>query len=146
VDHGYSHADIARIVGKSRSHIANTLRLANLPEHTRTLLIAGAISAGHARALLAVKDPDMIADRVVADGMTVREVERLGENAGKALRATVKANRPPDPDIRALEEKVSLSLGVKVRIRNAGTLGDIRIPYSNLEQLDDFCRRLSKPA
>src|ERR1700689_3095514 len=82
-DHGYSHADIARIVGKSRSHIANTLRLMSLPEHTRTLLVAGSISAGHARALLAVSDPDTIADRVVAQGMTVREVERLGENVGK---------------------------------------------------------------
>jgi ParB family chromosome partitioning protein len=144
-DHGYSHADIARIVGKSRSHIANTLRLMSLPEHTRTLLVAGAISAGHARALLAVSDPDTIADRVVAQGMTVREVERLGENVGKALRTLAKTNPSRDPDTRALEEKLGLALGTKVTIRSTGDAGNITIGYRNFEQLDTFCRRLSNP-
>src|SRR5271167_465848 len=144
-DHGYSHADIARIVGKSRSHIANTLRLMSLPEHTRTLLVAGAISAGHARALLAVSDPDTIADRVVAQGMTVREVERLGENVGKALRTHAKANPSRDPDTRALEEKLGLALGTKVTIRSTGDAGYITIVYRNFEQLDTFCQRLSNP-
>lgn len=145
-DHGYSHADIARIVGKSRSHIANTLRLMSLPEHTLALLAAGSISAGHARALLAVSTPDTIADRVVAQGMTVREVERLGENARQRKQATPKTAGPtPDPDIRALEERLGLALGTKVNIRQAqGDAGNIRISYSNLEQLDDFCRRLIK--
>ena len=95
-DHGYSHADIARIVGKSRSHVANTLRLINLPEHTKGLLAAGQISAGHARALLAVADPDAVADRIVAEGLTVRDVERLGENAGAVTRARTKAPRAID--------------------------------------------------
>jgi ParB family chromosome partitioning protein len=144
-DHGYSHADIARIVGKSRSHIANTLRLNALPEHTRTLLVAGEISAGHARALLAVSDPDTIADRVVAQGMTVREVERLGENAGKALRTLAKAKPSRDPDTRALEEKLGLALGTKVTIRSTGDAGVITIVYRNFEQLDTFCQRLSNP-
>ena len=85
-DYGYSHGDIARVVGKSRSHVANTTRLTNLPEHTRALLAGGQISAGHARALLAVADPDAIADRIVAQGLTVRDIERLSENPGKTGR------------------------------------------------------------
>lgn len=143
-DHGYSHADIARIVGKSRSHIANTLRLTNLPEHTRMLLTTGAISAGHARALLAVGDPDALADRVVAQGMTVRQVERLGENAGRAPRILVKTTPSRDPDTRALENKLGLALGTKVTIRNAGDAGYITIAFRNFEQLDAICQRLSK--
>jgi len=142
-DHGYSHADIARIVGKSRSHIANTLRLTNLPEHTRTLLTAGAISAGHARALLAVRDPDIIADRVVAHRMTVREVERLSENVRKTQRITVNENSSRDPDTRALEGKLALALGTKVAIRNTGNAGNITIAFRTIEQLDAICRRLS---
>ena len=84
--YGYSHGDIARVVGKSRSHVANTFRLMGLPEHTRALLAGGQISAGHARALLAVADPDALADRIVAEGLTVRDIERLGENSGKVAR------------------------------------------------------------
>jgi ParB family chromosome partitioning protein len=141
-EHGYSQADIARIVGKSRSHIANTLRLTNLPEHTRTLLIAGVISAGHARALLAVRDPDVIADRVVSHRMTVREVERLGENAKKSGRAVVDADSSREPDTRALERKLALALGTKVVIRNTGDVGVITITYRTFEQLDALCERL----
>jgi ParB family transcriptional regulator, chromosome partitioning protein len=142
-DHGYSHADIARIVGKSRSHIANTLRLTNLPEHTRTLLTAGAISAGHARALLAVRDPDIIADRVVAHRMTVREVERLSENVRKTQRIAVNQNSSRDSDTRSLEGKLALALGTKVAIRNTGNAGHITIAFRTIEQLDAICRRLS---
>jgi ParB family transcriptional regulator, chromosome partitioning protein len=144
-DHGHSHADIARIVGKSRSHVANTLRLTNLPEHTRGLLAQGQISAGHARALLAVPQPDAIADRIVAEGLTVRDVERMGENAGAATRAKAKP-REIDADTAALEEKLGLALGAKVAIRHSGESGDIRIAFRNFEQLDDFCRRLCQPA
>ena len=144
-DHGYSQTDIARIVGKSRSHVANTLRLTNLPEHTRNLLATGAISAGHARALLAVRDADAVADRVVARGLTVRDVERLAEKSGKLTRVTVKSADSTERDARALEEKLGLALGTKVIIRYAGEKGDIRIIFRSFEQLDDFCRRLSKP-
>ena len=100
-DYGYSHGDIARVVGKSRSHVANTLRLTNLPEHTRGLLAGGQISAGHARALLAVADPDALADRIVAEGLTVRDIERLGENSGKTARPR-KGAAPVDADTLAL--------------------------------------------
>ena len=143
--YGYSHGDIARVVGKSRSHVANTLRLAGLPEHTRALLAGGQISAGHARALLAVSDPDALADRIVAEGLTVRDVERLGENSGKAARPRG-ASEPVDPDTRALQDKLGLSLGTKVIIRHSGESGEIRIAFKNLDQFDDFCRRLLEPA
>ncbi|MBV8473233.1 MAG: ParB/RepB/Spo0J family partition protein [Hyphomicrobiales bacterium] len=143
-DHGYAHTDIARIVGKSRSHIANTMRLTQLPPHSRELLASGAISAGHARALLAVADPDAVADRIVAEGLTVRDIERLGERAGQTQRAP-KAAKPIDPDTRALEEKLSLALGAKVSIRHSGDNGEMRLAFRNFEQLDDFCRRLCQP-
>ena len=143
-DYGYSHGDIGRVVGKSRSHVANTLRLIGLPEHTRSLLAAGRISAGHARALLAVAEPDALADRIAAHGLTVRDVERLAETAGKAAQPR-KGARRLDADTRALEEKLALALGTKVTIRHDGQRGDIRIGFSSFEQLEDFCSRLCEP-
>ena len=143
--YGYSHGDIARVVGKSRSHVANTLRLTNLPEHTRALLAGGQISAGHARALLAVADPDALADRIVAEGLTVRDIERFGENSGKTTRPR-KATATVDADTRALQDKLGLALGTKVTIRHSGESGDIRIAFRDFDQLDDFCRRLLEPA
>ncbi len=144
-DYGYSHGDIARVVGKSRSHVANTTRLTNLPEHTRTLLAGGQISAGHARALLAVAHPDALADRIVAQGLTVRDIERLSENPGKTGRPR-KAPAPIDADTAALQDKLGLALGTKVTIRHSGENGEIRIAFRDFDQLDDFCRRLSQPA
>ena len=144
-EYGYSHADVARVVGKSRSHVANTLRLVNLPEHTKKLLAEGKISAGHGRALLAVAEPDTIADRIVEEGLTVRDIEKLGENAGKTARAR-KEPAPIDADTLALQQKLGLALGTKVTIRYSGEAGDIRIAFHNFEQLDDFCRRLCEPA
>jgi ParB family chromosome partitioning protein len=141
-DHGYTHSDIARVVGKSRSHVANTLRLTNLPNHSRELLAAGTISAGHGRALLAVEDPDVVADRIVAQGLTVRDVEKLGENPRKAARAPAVEPRELDPDTKALQQKLGSALGAKVTIRQAGETGEIRIAFRTLEQLDEFCRRL----
>jgi len=145
-DYKYSHADIARIVGKSRSHVANTLRLLGLPEHSRALLAAGKISAGHARALLALADPDTVADRIVARGLSVRDVERLAERAGQSpRRGGAKAAAPIDADTRALEEKLGLALGTQVTIRHSGQAGELKIAFRDFDQLDDFCRRLSQP-
>jgi len=145
-DYKYSHADIARIVGKSRSHVANTLRLIGLPEHSRALLAAGKISAGHARALLALPDPDAVADRIVARGLSVRDVERLAERAGQSpRRGGAKAAAPIDADTRALEEKLGLALGTKVTIRHSGQAGELKIAFRDFDQLDDFCRRLNQP-
>jgi ParB family chromosome partitioning protein len=144
-DHGYSHSDIARVVSKSRSHVANTLRLTNLPEHTRSLLAGGKISPGHARALLAVADPDTLANRIVAEGLTVRDIERLGENSGKTARPR-KSAAPVDADTKALQDKLALALGTKVTIRHGGESGEIRIAFRDFDQLDDFCRRLCQSA
>jgi ParB family chromosome partitioning protein len=145
-DYKYSHADIARIVGKSRSHVANTLRLLGLPEHSRALLAAGKISAGHARALLALADPDTVADRIVARGLSVRDVERLAERAGQSpRRGGAKAAAPIDADTRALEAKLGLALGTQVTIRHSGQAGELKIAFRDFDQLDDFCRRLSQP-
>ena len=146
-DYSYSHGDIARIVGKSRSHVANTLRLTGLPEHSRALLADGKISAGHARALLAVPDPDAVADRIVARGLSVRDVEKLGERAGQSSRrGGAKTAVPIDADTRALEEKLGLDLGTRVTIRHSGDAGEIKIAFRDFDQLDDLCRRLSRPA
>ncbi len=144
-DHGYSHSDIARVVSKSRSHVANTLRLTNLPGHTRSLLAGGKISAGHARALLAVADPDALANQIVSEGLTVRDIERLGENSGKTARPR-KGAAPVDADTRALQDKLALALGTKVTIRHEGESGEIRIAFRDFDQLDDFCRRLCQSA
>ena len=146
-DYKYSHADIARIVGKSRSHVANTLRLMGLPEHSRALLADGKITAGHARALLALADPDAVADRIVARGLSVRDVERLAERAGQSPRPRgAKSAAPIDADTRALQEKLGLALGTRVTIRHSGQAGELTIAFRDFDQLDDFCRRLNRPA
>ena len=140
---GYSHAEVAKIIGKSRPHVANTLRLLNLPETCRRLVSDGEISAGHARALLAVKDPDAAARRIVEDGMTVRDVERLAQR--EASEGGAKQRKPKvekDADTRAMEKSLSDALGLTVAIRHDGERGELRIRYETLEQLDGLCRRL----
>jgi ParB family chromosome partitioning protein len=142
-DYGYSHNDIARIIGKSRSHIANTLRLQKLPEFARSLLASGQISAGHGRALLAVADPDATASQIIARGLTVRDVERLGQQATEPAR-TPSPREPAelDADTRALEHSLSVALGTIVTIRHRGESGEVRLKFNDFEQLDDLCRRL----
>jgi ParB family transcriptional regulator, chromosome partitioning protein len=146
-DYNYSHSDIARIIGKSRSHIANTLRLLKLPDFARSLLASGQISAGHGRALLAVADPDATARSILAEGLTVRDVERLGrerepEESPAASGAPLRAPAKVDADTKALEHSLSVALGTIVSIRHRGESGEIRIKFHDFEQLDDFCRRL----
>jgi ParB family chromosome partitioning protein len=141
-EYGYAHSDVARVVGKSRSHVANTLRLTNLTDHVKSLLASGAISAGHARALLAAADPDAVADRIVREGLTVRDVEQLGQERATTMRRG-KNRSGNDADTRALEERIGLALGAKVAIRRTGEeSGDIRIAFANFDQLDEYCRRL----
>lgn len=144
---GYSQSEVAKIIGKSRSHVANTLRLLNLPEATRKLVGEGAISAGHARALLGVADPDAVARRIVAQGLTVRDVERLAQEAQQPRRADAgKAAKPgqaKDADTRAIEKTLSDALGMKVDIRHDGDRGEVRIRYASLDQLDAICQMLS---
>ncbi|MBI1867757.1 MAG: ParB/RepB/Spo0J family partition protein [Methylocystis sp.] len=140
----YAHGDLAKIIGKSRSHVANTLRLLNLPEATRRLVRDGALSAGHARALLAVKDPDAAARRIVDDGLTVRDIERLARH--EAERAGAKPRKPraeKDADTRAIEKMLGDALGLHVAVQHRGERGELRIRYETLEQLDALCRRLA---
>ena len=144
-DYDYSHADLAKVIGKSRSHVANTLRLLKLPDTVRGHVVSGAISAGHARALLSVSDPENIAGRIIGEGLSVRDVERIvqkqtqGETESKPTRQ--KAEK--DPDTRALEKALEdvLGLGVSIEHKQSGH-GILTISYKTLEQLDTVCRRL----
>lgn len=141
---GYSQSDLAKIIGKSRPHVANTLRLLNLPDGTQRLLRDGAISAGHARALLGFKDPDAVARRIIADGLTVRDIERLAqESSDHGSDEKPRKPRPEkDADTRAMEKTLSDALGLTVLISHDGERGELRIRYETLEQLDGLCRRL----
>jgi ParB family chromosome partitioning protein len=144
-EYGYSQTDLARIIGKSRSHIANTLRLLKLPKLSRQMLAEGHLSAGHARALLSVADPDAIARRIVDQRLTVRDVERIAQKEAENAAAPAKANgvrREKDADTRALEKDLSDALGLAVSIDGGGERGEVRIRYKDLEQLDALCARL----
>lgn len=142
----FKHAqdDIAKIVGKSRSHVSNTLRLLKLPEGVKGYLRNGQISAGHARALLNQPDPEKIAEAILAQGLNVRQVEALAQynaaKSGKARKASTRGEK--DADTRALERRLSDALGLSVAIAHQGEGGEIKIKYRTLEQLDDVVRRL----
>jgi ParB family chromosome partitioning protein len=140
----YAQADLARIVGKSRSHIANTLRLLKLPDSVKRYLAEGKLTAGHARALLAHDDPEALAKAIIEKGLNVRDVEAI---AGAQAEARGKqAKRRPrgakSHDVRALEKKLTDMLGLRVEINHRSAGGDVRIRYRTLEQLDALCRRL----
>lgn len=140
---GYAQADLAKVVGKSRSHVANTMRLSKLPGSVKEKLAAGLISAGHARALLAVDAPEGIAEKIVAQGLTVRDVERLAQNGGEQRPA--RHPRPEkDADTRALERALMDVTGLLVSIDHRATGGSLTIRYKSLEQLDALCRRLQQ--
>jgi ParB family chromosome partitioning protein len=137
----YTQLDLSKVIGKSRSHVANTLRLMKLPESVRRSVAAGELSAGHARALLALDDPEAAARKAIAEGLTVREVERLSQEP--AALETKAAKAPKDPDTRALERALEDVLGLKVDIRHKGDGGgQLSIRYADLDQLDSLCRRL----
>ena len=138
----YTQNELADVIGKSRSHIANTLRLLNLPEGVQALVVDGRLTAGHARALLTLDDPLAAARRIVAEGMSVRDVESIGEGGGRRKGAGGRKKREKDADTRALEKSLSDLLGLAVTIEHKGGKGEVRIRYASLEQLDDVCRRL----
>lgn len=148
----YTQEELAGTVGKSRSHVANLLRLLSLPEKIKAYLDDDKLSMGHARALLNAKDAELLADEVVRRGLNVRQTEHLcrsglpsGKEAG--VPTSRSSNRPStardkDPDILALEETLSENLGLKVSINDEGQQGQIIISYESLSQLDDILRRL----
>jgi ParB family transcriptional regulator, chromosome partitioning protein len=139
----YSQNELADVIGKSRSHIANTLRLLNLPKEVQALVVDGKLTAGHARALLTLDDPLAGARRILAEGMNVRDVEKIGANGGGRKKAAGgRKKRDKDADTRALEKSLSDLLGLAVTIEHKGGRGAVTINYTSLEQLDDVCRRL----
>ncbi len=142
----YTQNDLAKVIGKSRSHVANTLRLSKLPEPVKLMVGEGSVSAGHARALLAVSDPEQVAKRIVEQGLTVRDIERLGQDEARSENKPVRAAAPKpekDPDTRAVEKALEEALGLGVSIQHrANGGGEMKISYKTLEQLDALCRRL----
>jgi len=140
-DHGYTQADLGQVIGKSRSHVANTLRLLKLPTEIRDMLVAGALSAGHARTLVTVADPAALARRIVDDGLSVRQAEALAQAPHAEPRAKAAAAEK-DADTLSLEKLLSDVTGLKVSINHRDGGGELRIAYRTLEQLDDLCRRL----
>jgi ParB family chromosome partitioning protein len=143
-EHDYTQADLAQVIGKSRSHVANTLRLLKLPTEVQGLINEGALTAGHARTLVTMENPQAVAERIVKEGLSVRQVEALSQAESKGIPA-VKPERMPvekDADTRALEKLLSDVTGMKVEINHRDRGGEVRIRYSSLEQLDEICRRL----
>jgi ParB family chromosome partitioning protein len=136
--------DIAKIVGKSRSHVANMMRLTKLPDEVQAHIVSGELSAGHARALLAVPDPIATAKQIIAEGLNVRQVETLVHEIGGStpkLRNS-RGALVKDPDTLALEKRVGDILGLSVKVDHKGPSGTMHIKYRDLEQLDEILRRL----
>lgn len=146
----YTQEDLAKNIGKSRSHVANTLRLLNLPAPVQEMLIGGQITPGHARPLLVIGDPVKVAKRIVDEGLTVRQVEEIAHaEHGNVESEEYKRQRfvlEKDPDTRALERALQDVLGLKVSIEHKAKGGEVRIRYGTLEQLDGLCRRLNPTA
>lgn len=143
---GHTQDDVAKAVSKSRSHVANMVRLLALPDPVQSLLAEGKLSAGHARAIATADDVEALAAIIVAQGLSVREAEKLAKSGVETGKSAPKpANRDPDKDAdtRSLEADISARLGLAVDIRHGKKGGELRVRYSTLEQLDDVCRRLS---
>jgi ParB family chromosome partitioning protein len=141
----YTQNDLARVIGKSRSHVANTLRLSKLPEPVRDMVRDGQVSAGHARALLSVSQPELMAKKIVDEGLSVRDIERIvqEESRGEVKTSAPRHKPEKDPDTRALEKALEEALGLTVSIQHrASGSGDVKVGYKSLEQLDALCRRL----
>ena len=137
---GRTQEQVADEVGKSRSHIANSVRLLRLPESVKAWLREGKLTAGHARTLLSATDPEAAAREILAGQMTVRQAEHRSEGA---KRPTAKQRK--DPNISQLEASISNKLGLKVEVIHKGDKGgEIRVRYTSLEQLDEVARRLSR--
>jgi ParB family chromosome partitioning protein len=140
-DYGHSQEELARIVHKSRSHVANLLRLLDLPESVQQLVVSGALTMGHARALITAADPAGLAEEVVRRKLSVRDTERLAKTGRE--RPAPRPSPAPDADIVALERQLGELLGVPVAVRHNGGSGTLTLSYSSLDQLDMICQRLT---
>lgn len=146
--YGHTQEDIGRIVHKSRSHVANLLRLLDLPEFVRQSLLQGDISMGHARAVATAGDPERLTREIIAEGLSVRQAEaraRKHKSGADADRATNVRGAPKvvDADLAALERQLGDILGLKVEVAHKGEGGAVTLHYSSLDQLDMICQRLS---
>ena len=149
--HGHTQDEVGRIVHKSRSHVANLLRLLDLPEFVRQSLLQGDISMGHARAVATSDDPEMLAREIVAKGLSVRQAEararreksRPGPGADIGRASARNAVKVVDADLEVLERQLGDLLGLKVQVVHKGQGGTVTLHYSSLDQLDMICQRLS---
>ena len=149
--HGHTQDDVGRIVHKSRSHVANLLRLLDLPEFVRQSLLQGDISMGHARAVATSEDPEDLTREIVAKGLSVRQAEerarreknRPGPGADIGRASARNATKAFDADLDALERQLGDILGLKVQVTHKGQGGSVILNYSSLDQLDMVCQRLS---
>jgi ParB family chromosome partitioning protein len=137
--------EAAKRLGKSRSHVANTLRLMQLPASVQDHLVAKRLTAGHARALLTAANAEELADRIVAQGLSVRDTEALTRDKGDApKKASGPRKAAKDADTASLEVDLEDALGMSVDITDRGGAGEVKIRYASLEQLDEICRRLMR--
>ncbi len=143
-EYAHSHDDIAKVVGKSRSHVTNTLRLLKLPETVKAYINAGKISAGAARMLIGASDAEEMAREIVDRGLNVRQVEALAKERAKGPGKTARKRAAKSPDTIALERRVSDALGLAVTVDHRGDGGVVQIRYRSLDQLDHVMHRLEK--
>ena len=141
----HSQDEVGKLVGKSRSHVANLLRLLDLPGDVRGLLLSGDISMGHARAVATSPHASEIAARIVREGLSVRQVEQLAraDRPGRPDSAKAAVARPVDADLAALERQLGDLLGLRVKVAHGKSGGTVVLHYSSLDQLDMICQRLS---
>jgi ParB family transcriptional regulator, chromosome partitioning protein len=143
---GYTQDKLAEIIGKSRSHLANTMRLLKLPEAVQVMVQTGQLTAGHARALVGREDAEALALKIVEQGLNVRDVEALVQKVDGEVDSPARKTREKDIDTQAFEKELSDSLGLKVEVkRGSGESGLLMIKYSNFEQLDYIKMRVSGP-
>ena len=147
--HGHTQDGVSKIVHKSRSHVANLLRLLDLPEFVRQSLLKGDISMGHARAVATAPDPEGLTREIIRKGLSVRQVEQQARrekgrpSGGTARSATPSAANTVDADLQALERQLGDILGLRVQVTHKGQGGAVTLHYSSLDQLDMVCQRLS---
>jgi ParB family chromosome partitioning protein len=144
---GRTQDALAGVVGKSRSHVANTLRLLQLPDSVLNHVMENRLSAGHARALITAPNPEALAEQVLSKGLNVRQTEALARRAAdgpKPTKAKPVLSGEGAADVAALEQDLADALGLKVLLSDKGGKGELTIKYGTLEQLDDLCRRLMR--
>jgi ParB family chromosome partitioning protein len=141
----YTQQDLAQVIGKSRSHVANTLRLLRLPDDVRDMVASGSLTAGHARTLITAEDPAGLARQIVAGGLSVRDAEALSQQRDLGSKKKSGAGLSErDPNTVALERQLSDALGLSVSVAHGERGGKLEIRYKTLEQLDGICNRLTR--